>query len=362
MLVSGLSAVILARLVDWCGPGAMLSARPSVRVRPWSIFVRFPLACAVGGDISDALLVKIRRHPDFGVLQMLADAGLRNQGRDEFDTLRRLETLTGGSDAHCAVRAVEYLDEWNALVMEELRARPVKTYLEHPRVAFSTQAQQRLEVVFERAGGLLRVFHDEVTTPHDGPIVDAEAARTVASDLAELESRSDMQWDVAALRELVGRVARLGQDQPVPHTRLHRDFNCANILVGDHDQVALLDPRMLEGPVYRDLAKLMVDLETLSVQGLTHGLYLRRSAGRFGEAALRGYFGTTAPNRVALEFFRIVAILDKWRYDAERDDRAARSGVVRFVDGRGVAWRRRFLAKLLERQRARLEGALDGHA
>jgi len=362
VLVSELSAVIAARLVDWYGSSATLSAAASVRVRPWSILVRFPIRIEgrVGG--ADALLVKVRRHPDYDVPRIMDDAGLRAQGRNEFDALRRLESLTRGSDAHCAIRAVEYLDRWNALVMEELSARTLKTHLRHPAAAVSRRTQHRLEEVFVRAGSLLRVFHDGAAGAHDGPIVDADAMGSVTAGLDEVEQSSRDRLDVDGLRAVVGRVVDLGPDVTVPYAPLHCDFNCANIMVDANDRVALLDPRLLVGPVYRDLARLVVDLETFNVQAMTHGLYLRRSAETFAEAVPRGYFGASPLNRVALEFFIIVAILDKWRYDSERKTRATRPRVLQLVDDRAIVWRRRLLERLLKRQHDHLDAALGPYA
>lgn len=358
-LARELSEVVEARLESWCGPDVTLAAPPSAEVRQWSVLVRFPISDADPGG-PRALLLKIRRHPDLDVRQMVADDGLRAEGRAEFETLRRLESLTAGSTTHCAIRALDYLPDWNALVMEELRARTAKRDLTRGTAAFSRQARRRLEVAFGRLGGLIRIFHEGLGTPHDGPIVDETESAAFSATLADLDGVSPHRIQLDGIRELVARVEQLGASVPVIHTLLHGDLSSANVLIDDRNRVALFDPRLLPGPVYRDIAKLTVDLETFNVEGLTHGRYLRGSAETFGAAVLRGYLGPSDPHPIAFEYFRLVSLMEKMRDDdLRRTTQLPRTRVLAVAWGVMFSSRQRFLVKLVERQRERLAAVLE---
>lgn len=352
MLTGELSRHVSAGLEAWYGPRVALSGAPSVRARRWSVFVRFGLTSNAAN--ARAVLVKIRRHPHLHIREAIVDPGLQQESRDDFQALGRLEQVIRSSPDFCAVRPLDYVESLSALVMEELPVDQIKTRLVDPRVVVSRAWQRRVEEMLERSGNLLRLFHEQMSTPESGPVLSDEVRANIADDLAFVAHRAP-QVDLRPLRDVLDRFERAYGDARTTYSRLHRDYNSCNVVVTDDDRVGLLDPRLTPGAVYRDLAKLLIELETFSVQGFTHGRYLGGSIAPFQRAVLRGYFADQEPDPVALEFFTLAAALEKWRYDEERLTQRR----LRLVASRGVVWRRGFLIRLVDRYREQVAAALS---
>jgi Phosphotransferase enzyme family len=351
-LTSEMTERVKAELESWYGASVSISEAPSWEMRPWSIFVRFPLS--PGPDRPRAILAKIRRHPDLSVREAICDDGLRDQAKNEFETLGRLQLLLASSRTHCAVRPLAYLEPWSAVVMEEIEAEQLRRRVLRGRVSRPLTRQSELETTFERAGSLLRLFHERVSSPETGPVIGGDVRATLTESLASVERRFPAA-DVRKIRHAVVRLEKQCNGMSLPYSRLHRDFNCSNVLLTSDTRVFLLDPRMTWGVTYRDVARLMVDLETLSFQGITHGHWVgERAVDGSRRAIVRGYFGDEQYVPVVLEFFRLLAVLEKWLADDELASHAPLRQGRRSARVRVTSWRRRFLLKLADRHCERL--------
>lgn len=361
--VSDLEQQVNGRLGAWYPRGEVVTGKPSVRVRPWSILVRFPINRGPGHP--PAILVKVRRLPHLTARQASAVVELRDEGRVDFDTLRKLEVLAGSTPTYCAVRALDYIEPLAALVMEELRADPMSARIRNARVLLSGNHRRDVEVALERTGGILRLFHDEVGAPAEGPIVSDETGSAFADDLDFVEQRvpAAEASRIDDLRELVSRLETQVGNTVIPYGGLHRNLTCTNILVTKDLRVGLLDTHPTPGPVYSDLAELMVDLQTFDIQGLSHGRLLRKHVATFNEALLRGYFGRENHDRAALQFFVLLSMLRKWRRDEELLERPVGRRLGRAARHHAISLRRRYVIRLVERQGKRLADLhADGRA
>jgi hypothetical protein len=212
--------------------------------------------------------------------------------------------------------------------------------------------------VFEHAGSLLRLFHERVSAPSRGPIVSDDVSALVGEHLAFV-GHGSADGELGYVRDVVGRVEVFDGESSIPYSGLHRDFNCSNIVVTEDDRVGLLDPRMTRGAVYHDLAKLMTDLQTFGIQGATRGRYLGATTGTLNRALVRGYFGDDRPDPIALRFYLLFSILEKWRYDVEGGGPAWARQPRRTARGRVASWRRDFFAGLVHRQARDLADSLS---
>jgi hypothetical protein len=279
---------------------------------------------------------------------------LKSESKADYDLLQALAGMIqkrGDSSAgffsdreqafYCAIRPLMFIAELGAVVMEELEARPLRQRLLKIETALQPAQQNRLEHLFNHAGRWLRVYHEQLGSLHDGPFVSDQVYANFESAMAQIEAAGWFKLD--SVRAAVKRAREKFAAQQLPHGRLHWDFHCANILVTADERLGVLDFRLIDAPVYVDIARLMTDLQTYRLQVLSYGWFLRAEVvARFHAAIVRGYFGDETPHRAALYLYGLFAILEKWQTDEEM-----------LSEGRGrslqslVFWRRRYFRRLL---------------
>ena len=130
---------------------------------------------------------------------------------------------------------------------------------------------------------------------------------------------------------------------------LHGDFHCGNILVTPDGRIGALDADLTHDPIYQDIAKLFADLETRSIQMLSHGKFLRTKELKSAYIAItKGYFGDQDFNDKVLRLFIKVAILEKWLMD--EDNLSRRAGVKSLAYKALSGWRRAYFSGLMQEQ------------
>lgn len=309
-------------LAEWFGEGAVLAASlPAVQARKWSYMMRYEVHVPAGADT--ALLVKIPREPGIQTLDGAVKAEQWYAAtRLEYDTLQAIATTftADGAEIFCTIRPLVYLPAWNAIVMEEMPAEPLKTAMLRGRMILGIESDwQQFETALNRAGHWLRIFHERLGNPAFQPFDAAEAQAEIERDLSRLEGLTDQQVELeplrAAFERAVGGLSRVA----VPVAALHGDFNCANILLSSDGRVSALDMNNnLRGSVYQDLATLVTDLFTRKVTFVAYGLFARsRHLERGARAVLEGYFGGEPWNDALLNVACALAVVRKWIQDEE---------------------------------------------
>jgi len=145
-----------------------------------------------------------------------------------------------------------------------------------------------------------------------------EKARLLIEEvLSKLHEWSNGQVDINPFRAALEQELEGMRDLHVPVGLLHTDFHYSNILVTPNDQVCVLDYALnYYGPIYFDLATILIDPETRQVQILTDGRFIAvdfiQSCKRL---ILNAYFNGGAYLENVLNFYCALAILNKWSTD-----------------------------------------------
>jgi thiamine kinase-like enzyme len=124
--------------------------------------------------------------------------------------------------------------------------------------------------------------------------------------------------EIKDIRRTIDSTFELASNLPVLMAVLHGDFHCSNLLVTPDLRIGSLDAECMRGPIYEDIAKLLADLETRSLQLYTFGLLIpQHRMERIWATVLNGYFGSIPPNHLLLNLFTVLAILYKWKIDED---------------------------------------------
>jgi predicted transcriptional regulator len=318
-LLSKLTPKIQANLPDWYGLDAKLSGPPKIREREWSFFIRYPIRVSKAQD--RAVLVKIRRcNSEMNIARAVANDLLKEEVKNEYNLLVKIkQTLTEeGNEFFFAINPLTYYNDLNALVMEEADIRPLKTYFRSPdmwirnkRIAF--------ENLLEHAGKWLRVYHDQIwDVKEKGDFFSNTLYENAQENLEQIKKTYSCS-NLTHAQKLLDELYRRYKGAILPHRNIHGDFNCANIFVTGDGKICSLDPKNSFGAIYIDLAKIMTDLESCINQVLTN-----RTTAPLGIlkslnlSVLKGYFNQQPIDNVALDLFRILSLIEKWREDENK--------------------------------------------
>lgn len=315
-----IAAVLAESIPGWFGAGTRFDASqtPEWRTFAHSIIARYPAQC---GRETIHLLVKIPHKPNQLDLQAaLADETLRQPARNEYEQLRTTwQAFERINDPDCvAIHPLGFLETWNAIVMLEIEAQALRTFLIKPQAGFSQPgATGQFVGHLRKAARWLRHYHDEVGLRQVGPVsLELMTARLdkVADDVAaHLGARAGD--NLATLR---ARMEKFSGIEPTAH--LHGDFHGSNILVTPQGQVCVLDPRVKSNrqSVYGDLSTLLIDLHLKPIPMLTGGVFTRKLLALSQQAVVESYFEPGEFQPALLDFYCACEAIFKWCMD-ERD-------------------------------------------
>lgn len=299
----------------WFGDGAQLDSKPSeIRRHAHSFIIRYPL---VNTAMNKAVLVKIGRTPDMNSLaEVEAGERLKNLARSEYAIMQstwQAFERAGATDVY-AVQPLKYLESWNAIVMEEVAGQPLKELLFRP--PFQRNRRKLLKGL-AGAARWLGLFHSGPGAIRLETFPREEVEQKVEAFVEQLEQNSNRQVEVEAFRQtLLSRLSNLAGETLV--AQLHGDYHYSNVLLAKDGRVCALDPRnfMRRGPVYADLATLVIDPETRPAQIISWG---RGVSPRFVQQArrtiLENYYsvvGLEEESESILDFYCALSVLHKW--------------------------------------------------
>jgi len=152
--------------------------------------------------------------------------------------------------------------------------------------------------------------------------------RDIDESLLRLERYSEGKVDIGIYRMAFEKALKKIEKQNVPIGIVHDDFHYSNILVTPEHQVCAIDNAGdYQACAYVDLATLITDPQTRSLQILTGGAFISST---FIDACkkiiLQAYFGQHAYSQKVIDFFCALAILNKWseglaRFSVQRQRR-----------------------------------------
>ena len=321
-LLSEITSKLKENLSDWYGANATLVHPPEFQPRNWSVFIRYKVNTAENEQ--KAILVKIRRLRDSELMDSINNPGLRQEGRDDYEALKVIQGLFGENGTqtevkgvYCTVRPLAFFEESSALVMEELDARPLRKKFMKVKTAYQSDWQEHIAFLLKSAGRWLRIFHEQLGYMKEGPFFDNPIREIMDKNLQTVETTSRL--DFSEIRKKLDSAQVKYKDMTLSHGLLHRDFNCANVLVSNDDRIGVLDFHFVNGPIYIDIAKILTDIQTYSLQSFSQGTFINKGLmKKFHQSVLNGYFGDEAPIENALNLYSVFAILEKWQADEEK--------------------------------------------
>jgi len=303
------------------GDGCELALIPPQRLdRRYSFMFRFWFR-KPGGDLIP-LLVKIPHESWMETMQQaIESAHIRDVVMNEFERMTSIAVVISEADNPdlFAIRPGSVIPEFNALLMEEIPIRMLKSSLTRPKIMLGMNKDwQGFERQLKLAGGWLRIIHDRFSSKKAATLKSLKMDEKLETEVDILEG-----FLTKPLTKLRGHFLHLYDSLnavDLPLSCLHNDFHLGNIFVTGDGRVGALDPNWVEdGSVYADLSTLMIDPIVRKEQVLFQGLSFRPSLRmRYEHAVLQGYYGVSQYPDPMLDFYCALAVLNKWRMDEER--------------------------------------------
>jgi hypothetical protein len=321
VVISSLANYLVPHITEWYGESAaMVSESITLRTYPYSFFIRFPVTTSMG---TQTLLVKIHRKPRIDTLtEALTTERLRKLARAEYEISQVIwQAFAEENSPDCMpVQYLGFIEKWNALVMRQVEGKMLKKYLLRPAIALrNPKALALLQKYLLLSAHWLNILHRRVSGLQIVPFPMENARLLMAEVLSKLQERSNGQVDIKPFRAALELELEDMRDLPVPLGLLHTDFHYSNILVTFDGRVCVLDYALnYHGPTYFDLATILIDPETREVQILTGGRFIVpdfiQSCKRL---ILNAYFNGEPYLENVLNFYCVLAILNKWSTDEE---------------------------------------------
>jgi thiamine kinase-like enzyme len=318
-VIAALAGVLSHRIQEWYGANAVLdSTSITLRKYPYSFFIGFLIKTSASDQ---TLLVKIHRKP---MIHTLAEASaterLQKLARNEYEISQMIwRAFEEESSPDCeVVQYLDYWEEWNALLMRQVKGKMLKEYLLHPSIVLRrSKAMERLRSFVSLSAKWLRIFHRRISGLQTVPFPVEDARLWMKDVLSKLEVHSNDQVDVAPYRKVLEDTLENLQALTVSVGLLHADFQFSNILITSEGGVCVLDYSLNHrGPIYFDLATIMIDPQTRKVQILTGGRFLTpRLIQTCRKSILDSYFNGEPYCEDVLNFYCVLAILNKWSAD-----------------------------------------------
>jgi hypothetical protein len=329
---------------DWIGQNAELD-NTSAKLRKYknSFILRVH---ARTGNTCIPLLVKIPRKPNHRSLdQAIQDEKLRLNSRGYYNRMISIwRSFEESRDAHCfAVRPLEFLEDWNAVVMLEVDGQTLKDML----ILGAPPKTKTFLTHLENAGRWLRIYNETQGAlateefPHE--VVEAH----IETMLAILAKHSNDAIHTGNMRSLLLDLVKNCEQVPVAYA--HEDFKYHNVLVSTDGRVGGFDfPRRppARKPVYADLASLVTDPETRFSTVITNRFLLTdKFLKQSRNAVLRGYFRNIPYNNDIVDFYCALVVIDKWISNEIR----LSSGLFRYIGVLLLPWIRFYFSTLLKK-------------
>ncbi len=268
-----------------------------------------------------SLLVKIPREAGMKTLQEAVNSEhLRDEACAEYEHMVRIAEVISraGRPGLSAIRPRGFIREFNALLMDEIPLRMLKTYLTRPAIVVGArQSWRAFETRLSLAGEWLQIIHSS------SPVRKAVALKDLGLDSRLEEALKSLEGVLGRPLTKLRRSFRLLcdslQEEAVPLACLHNDYQLGNIFLTASGGVGALDPNWVEeGPIFKDLSTVLIDPVTRRNQVLFQGATLRRSLQkRFERAVLKGYYGESREVQPVLDFYCALAVLLKWQEEEE---------------------------------------------
>lgn len=301
-----------------------------IHERPRSTLIRCSVGAAPGAIRLVVKIPQVFARPSSDRPRIVPDTPPLEKAGFEAATLAAIDAdLRRAPDPRfAAVSVIDVYEDIGAIVMTEASGAPLSgLVLRAVGRRTSGSATARLATALASAGAWLHRFQrldlaTQRTARFESRAEVVAMARDIAAYLAPRTTRP------AAVRDVVERFSAAADDllpEKIPTGLHHGDFAIRNLLISPEGIVTTIDAlgrwRM---PVYDDLARMIVAIETSRIQSSSFGLALRPAQlTTMGDAILAGY-GADEVDPAAVRVYAVLVLLDRWAARSER--RVGRGG------------------------------------
>lgn len=342
-------------LATWYGERARLAGEPTFHARHWSFFFRYPVQ--VSETQTAAILIKLRHLENMTVSEAATHEKMGLEIQDEYESLQRIEAVFSShteASRFATIRPLAWYADMNSIVMEEADIRTLKSFFHEPAMWIEGKARRRFEHFLEGTGRWLRIYQDNSGSAGEGPLFPKGHYEESRDKLNRIQSASGL--DLGFAKNLLEKLYNAYGQKNIRYKIIHNNFSINNVFItGGDEKICSFDPHNEPGPLYHDLAKLSVDMETSSLQVLVWGLSVPPSRLKsFNEAFLHGYFQNEKADHAALNLFRFLVLIEKW--ERHETNRLGASGKSKYLYLVGARYMQGYYLKLLRRQAAESYG------
>ena len=321
-MMNEMKEIAAHKLEEWFGPGAVFnSSDPELRQHPNSFIVRFRVQTPNGDEY---VLVKIPSKPYFNSLKEATDSEISKARAEEqySATLAVWNAINEEGDASCfAIPAPLQIKKWNALVMQEIKGKMLKSFLLKPSILLgSASAWKNLTEAVSHSSRWLRIVHSRAGDLKVEPFPVEEVQTFIGETLEKLEQDSNSEVDVQVYRDILQKQLDAVSRSQVPVSLLHDDFHYSNILITPDGRACALDYAFTNrGPIYVDISTMLIDPKTRLAQIISFNKFLsKKRLARLRSLFLDNYFQGQPYDVQILNLFCAVAVLYKWSVDERR--------------------------------------------
>lgn len=347
-LASRVEVRIKENLSSWYGENTNLQERSASEVREFSILLYYLIR--LPDRKQKTIIAKIRRLPDIDIDAAMANQAMQEEMREEFEILEKIEKIFQEIDdpRFCTIRALEYFEELSTVVMEKLDMQLLREHFTTLKMVSDKKWQEAFALHLNDSARWLRIYHERIGGIKDGSSCWDEQFEIMRQYLHKI-SEYYPAFKLHSLRLFIDRSQEKQRGSNLSYGMVHFNFDLANIFITKDNQLGSFDPHYRPGPLYADIAKLLIDLQTRAVQMLTYGWFIRPALqDKFRQATLHGYFADQPYDLTSLNLFCFAAVLEKWLTDEET--LAQSSGLKKIVYFLIAPWRRNYFSNLLNQQ------------
>ena len=309
---------IRQRIGHWYGnSSSLMHSTPEVRSHKNSFLLRYPVATSTGDR---AILLKIRRNPKMTSLtRAVQSPELHTHIPEEYNTLRYVyERIGSGHEHFTAIRPLDYFEEYFAIVMEEFPSHSLRQLIQRQR----NRNVGEVQVIAERAGELVRYFHEHVYTTAPCPYSADDILADAETYARQLEQHSRGQIQTQGILHALAEKLSSRDINSVPYTSAHQDLTCDNVLFSEDGKVCLVDIKVKPAPIYSDLGLLLIHPETFRDQIFRDGRYFSQQYLQgYRDSILKGYSVESPLDNFLVNVYAAIRVLDKWAMHQELFDR-----------------------------------------
>lgn len=319
-IIRKISEKLQHSLYHWYGANAVLnSQQPFVERMRYSFILHYQVNLKSNNNPS--LIVKINSSPDFvNIERAISSTGGSTNAEKEYFLMKSIENTikNTGKPTLDAIRMLDFLPEWNAIVMEKF---PGKILREHfiERILFFGQEENRkfIEKTLYHSGDWLRIFHNQIGKKERLPFLVDDWLEDVNISFDYLRPRINRVAEIDSIHQKFVQISDKLINCSVQYATLHGDFHMKNVFVKEDGSIACFDPHPSKrGSIYRDLARMAIDPMTIKFQVLSRGLLIRRKfSTKCLSSVLKGYFQEDSLNPIFFTLFTASEYLRKWRDD-----------------------------------------------